>query len=145
MVPFSKSNVCVCHSTASFMIHSLSFLSLSLSPAMCLWQDLFPSPICFLCALVFVLCASCCSNVEWGCWVFHICFRRTLLQSLVLFPVDKSSSATVKRWISIEQVASFIWGPRAKVLLSVLRRALNVFRLNESTLNEMGEWVYYQF
>lgn len=70
MVPFSKSAVCVCHSTASFMVHSLSFIS----PAVCLWQDFFfSSPlICFVCVclrslcIMFLLCLM-------GSLGFHIC------------------------------------------------------------------------
>lgn len=82
---FPSQNVCVCHSTASFMIHPLSFLSL-----FCNVPPHPPTLPNMFCVFVFVLCASCCVLMSDGVvGVPYMCFRSALLQSLVLFTVNK--------------------------------------------------------
>lgn len=61
---FPSQNVCVCHSTASFMIHPLSFLSL-----FCNVPPPPPHPSQYvLCLCLCSLCILLCSYVWWGCW-----------------------------------------------------------------------------
>ena len=75
------SQMSVCHSTASFMIHSLSLLSL-----FCLWQDPPPPPSSMLLYLspclffVHPVVFWCRESGEFPC----LCFSSFLLQSLVL-------------------------------------------------------------
>lgn len=83
MVPFSKSAVCVCHSTASFMVHSLSFLSLSLLQFV--FDRTFFSSQYVPYVSVFVLCASCCVMLKRGCWGFPYLFLVFLHSSNLWF------------------------------------------------------------
>lgn len=154
MVPFSKSNVCVCHSTASFMIHSLSlpFLSLSFSLSLSLFSDLsltglyFPQYVLYLSLclfsvhLVVFLCLTGLSG--FSC----LCFWRALLQSLVvLFTVNKSSSSAQKL---MDQQLNILHGLfqicEDQALKCYFQKTLLILRLDENTLTALDEWSLFQ-
>lgn len=141
MVPFSKSNVCVCHSTASFMNHSLSFLFLSLL-VVCLWQDFFPPNMFCICLCLCSLCILLCSYVWWGCLSFHVCVLEAPSSNLWFYLQSIKAALQLKiDGSAIERV--FVETKPLSAIFS-LHRALLILRLNEDSLNEMDEWSLFQ-
>lgn len=135
MVPFSKSSVCVCHSTASFMVHSLSFLSpscdLSLTgpPPSNMFSMCFC--LCSLCILLLFICLMgfpylCVRSTSSNLW-----FYLQLLQTAPQLKIDGSS---------IERVISNLWKPSPKTSFFSLNTGPEILRLNAANLNEMDEW-----
>lgn len=126
MVPFSKSTVCVCHSTASFMIHSLSFLSLLVFVSDRTFPPLPLPPVCFLCVSVFVLCASCCVPMSNGVPISlflevhssNLWFHLQLIKAATRLKIDGST---------IARVTSYSWRLSPKVLFSYFNSELSYF------------------